>query len=285
MKRGRPIGVVRAVAVVALASALCGCAARRLPLDSRFGPHPAVQWVFEVGYVVEFGFGLPIYPLIASEFITDGAEYDGSTVLICNMGGATEIAKPSRAYVLDSQTGRIIDSITGPTFASLEYIVPDPPRAYFVYGFHPPRSAAFDLQDYRVDWDPPRLTDAETRQARSRHSWTLGECVEQPESSDEPLAWRYRYELDRGRALTIIRERQGLGFEVSWRNTAGSMVTRPLISHLSWRANTVGGSVIANDDHHLVFTYCNYAVSVNMHGLAASNDEDLPTQRSQKPER
>jgi hypothetical protein len=250
------------LAALVLASQL-GCAGRR-PM-ARAELDPCVEWVFDTGWELELAWHL--YPVFLPGWISGGAVDGQRVILVCNLGSASEVLKPSRAIVLDLDTARILKNIPGPTQTYHDEWIITAKRGYFRQGLHPDW-VAFDLQKDRVDWQPPKPSPAAV--LREEHSLPDGG----PNLSSGPTGGefiherlqRFTWDVGHGRRLTIDPDGRPGGWvtcDLTCKDRQGLSQTRRLCRVPCEPRGGGGYSLLANDDRRLLFSWDDNLICVD----------------------
>jgi len=247
---------------LALAVISSGCIAGRLPLDRRFEPDPAVEWIFDAGD--ELYLALGFYPMIGPPEIVAGACHDGKVILGCAV--CSDVATVgSHAYVLDVESGRVLKSIPGPRSMGWTDWMITPERLYFC-SFA--RWGAFDLESGRVHRNVP---EPDLSQVIRRYP--EGSSHEEVLGSPARGILVVRCELGRGRIMNFTQDGRPFGWhtlDLIW----GTDTDRPRqtrLCRLPVRAGVpTACSVLANDERRLLFVCGNYLVCVDVRRLSGT---------------
>jgi len=251
-------GVLALRAGCALAVAISGCGGRTFTVACREATGPGVCWVFDAG--PELALAWHVFPIVDMAAVHAGAYHDGKLIVLCNLGGASEVLYPSHAYVLRVEDGGILKSIRGPIGLANPKVVFTNRYAYFETR---PEWKAFDFVGGRVDDDPPlpptgRLPRAESYPLlREAHNVETGE-----------LGWRYRLGEDYRLAVTA-RPFGRMFFDLSWGGPDQAAHSVHLC-HLPFRPGGGDGFLFVDDGKKLVFSWGWYVICVDVEGILES---------------
>ncbi len=237
------------------AIALSGCGGRTIVTGSGTTSRPATSWVFDAGS--ELALAWHVFPMIDMATIYAGAYHDGQLIVLCNLGGQSEVLRPSHAYVLSVEDGRILKSVSGPSGLDFPKVVITDRYAYFR---HLSQWRAFDLVGARVTDKPPLPPSG--RLARAKPYTLLHDS--RAEVTEEQV-WQYR--LGKRYQLTVSgRPGHKLSFDLSWDDPSGK-IEHVRLCQLPYRMYPGGRNLLFLDDgKNLVFSWSWYLICVNVAG-------------------
>ena len=247
-----------AACICLAASVLGGCG----PRTTRFSPakegelpRAVTAWVFDPG--AKLALAWHAFPMVDMVNINAGMHRHGRLVLLCNLGGQSEVLRPSHAYVLDVNDGRVLASIGGPWGLASPEVRFTERYAYFKdWG----QWKAFDLQEKRVTSSPPPppaegLPPAE----RCKQVW-------HEVRDDGTYVWLYQ--LGRRYLLAVSGDGGKLTFDLEW-HSPDLKPERVRLCELDYRMYPGGDNLLFVDDgERLVFSWSWYVICVNMAPIA-----------------
>lgn len=236
---------------LAVAAALSGCGGHTIATGSGTPSGPATAWVFDAGS--ELALAWHLFPMIDMATIHAGAYHDGKLIVLCNLGGQSEVLRPSHAYVLSVDDGRILASIAGPTGLDFPTLVITERYAYFN---HRSQWKAFDLSNTTVTDAPPLPPPAGLPLAREYAQVSY-------EEENGKRVWRYRVGR-RYRLMVAGEPGNKLSFDLSWDDPSGK-IEQVRLCQLPYRIYPGGRNLVLLDDgKNLVFSWSWYLICVNV---------------------
>lgn len=242
---------------------ITGCAGGPVHLAGRFRPDPAVSWVFDAGDTLGWGFG--IYPTMGATRVCGGACVDDRVIILCNLGGATEVFKPSYAYVLGLKEGGIRQRLRGPTRTQNGMWLVSPQRAFFRREAED-RWYAFDFDTSRVLRDVGEPPSSKVIARSELLGAGLAPCKEVRAGAE---IQEIHCTIDSSMVLEVSGEPKLRAWELFHLvlMKEPTSLQRRLLCRLPNRGAGEIMHLIHNDDRHLVVSWGNYVICVNKERL------------------
>lgn len=235
----------------ALAAALSGCGGRAITNGWALELAPATSWVFDAGS--EIALAWHMFPVVEMATIDAGAQHGENLVVLCNLGGRSEDLRPSHAYVIRLDDGRILTSIRGPTGLDWPPVVITERYAYYR---HVLQWGAFDLLNATVTHTPPVPPPPGLPLARDYAEISH-------EERDGKHVWRYQ--LNHKYCLQVAGKRGGkLSFDLLWASPSGEAKQSRLCQLPSRMDRGWSNLVFVDNKKKLVFSWWWYLICVDL---------------------
>ncbi len=113
----RDIGLLTTVCALTL---LSGCGPHRMAAPTLPSGSP-VKWVFDAGSQIQLLFHL--FPQLGPGYVDGAGAVDDKIIVLCNIGGASEVLQTSQVCVLDRSSGSVLKCMLGPSQTGREWAV------------------------------------------------------------------------------------------------------------------------------------------------------------------
>ena len=233
-----------------------GCAGRTLTLTDSNQADPSVNWVFDAG--TELGLSFGIYPCLMPINVSGGAATNDRLIVLCNLGGASELIESSRVYIIAQESGKVLKNIAGPAHCSPEDWRVTSDHAYVT---HDLKWGAIDLEHGGFRTQAPPEDQSLFLEPAAKVMW---------KEIEPPPSTRWELDLERGRRvlITVHWEPPTLLLQFA-RTTATGQGSARTLCRLPNRPYGGGQPTLLVDDHRfLIFSWGEYVICLDPKKLA-----------------